>query len=143
MEIDAQLFGFISFFHNKKNGGKISFTSRYASSRENEIPQKKPLYFRHFQPQSHYHQITIQFRHKFPINHYKMPSIAGTRSSPMSITTTDVSSPQKRKLRSNSASIDNPVCITPSKNKSPRRSIDNSPNRSRTNVSFRTFCFSL
>ncbi|XP_071737922.1 cell division control protein 6 homolog B-like [Rutidosis leptorrhynchoides] len=69
-----------------------------------------------------------------------MPSIAGSRSSPMSISAGDVSSPQKRRLRSNSASIDDPVPTTPSKScsqtktKSLRRSINDSPNRIRTNA---------
>ncbi|XP_071714131.1 cell division control protein 6 homolog B-like [Rutidosis leptorrhynchoides] len=69
-----------------------------------------------------------------------MPSIAGSRSSPISIIAGDVSPPQKRRLRSNSASIDDPVPITPLKScsplktKSPRRSANDSPNQSQTNV---------
>ncbi|CAH1446937.1 unnamed protein product [Lactuca virosa] len=69
-----------------------------------------------------------------------MPSIAGGRSSPMSIVGADVSSPQKRRLRSNSGLSDDPVFSTPPKpcsplkTKSPRRCVDDSPNKSRTNV---------
>ncbi|KAI3760417.1 hypothetical protein L1987_50812 [Smallanthus sonchifolius] len=69
-----------------------------------------------------------------------MPSIAGARSSPMSIVGGDVSSPQKRRLRSNSDLIDDSVSNTPSKtcsplkSKSPRRFVNDSPNRSRANV---------
>ncbi|XP_024972728.1 cell division control protein 6 homolog [Cynara cardunculus var. scolymus] len=71
-----------------------------------------------------------------------MPSIAGNRSSPMSIAGSDVSSPQKRRLRSNSALLDDLVSSIPSnpcsplKNKSPRRCMADSPNRSQANVSF-------
>ncbi|KAJ0765305.1 putative Cell division protein Cdc6/18 [Helianthus annuus] len=74
-----------------------------------------------------------------------MPSIAAARSSPMPTVNGDVSSPHKRRLRSNSASFDDPVCNTPAKScsplksKSPRRSVNDSPNRSRSNVSFRLF----
>ncbi|KAL4592700.1 hypothetical protein LXL04_005703 [Taraxacum kok-saghyz] len=69
-----------------------------------------------------------------------MPSIAGIRSSPMSIVGADVSSPQKRRLRSNSDLVDDTVISTPSKpwsplkTKSPRRCGDDSPNRRRTSV---------
>ncbi|KVH98096.1 CDC6, C-terminal domain-containing protein, partial [Cynara cardunculus var. scolymus] len=72
----------------------------------------------------------------------EMPSIAGNRSSPMSIAGSDVSSPQKRRLRSNSALLDDLVSSIPSnpcsplKNKSPRRCMADSPNRSQANVSF-------
>ncbi|KAK1412765.1 hypothetical protein QVD17_34263 [Tagetes erecta] len=69
-----------------------------------------------------------------------MPSIAGARSSSTSIVAGDVSSPQKRRLRSNSNSIDDPVSNTPSKScsplksKSPRRCVNDSPSRNGTNV---------
>ncbi|KAM0050354.1 putative Cell division protein Cdc6/18 [Helianthus debilis subsp. tardiflorus] len=69
-----------------------------------------------------------------------MPSIAAARASPMPTVNGDVSSPHKRRLRSNSASFDDPVCYTPLKScsplksKSPRRSVDDSPNRNRPNV---------
>ncbi|KAI3507880.1 hypothetical protein L1887_22875 [Cichorium endivia] len=68
-----------------------------------------------------------------------MPSIAGGRASPMSIVGADVSSPQKRRLRSNSDLSNDLVFSTPSKpcsplkTKSPRRCVDDSPNRRRTN----------
>ncbi|KAJ0902192.1 putative Cell division protein Cdc6/18 [Helianthus annuus] len=74
-----------------------------------------------------------------------MPSIDAARSSPMPTVNGDVSSPHKRRLRSNSASFDDRVCNTPAKScsplksKSPRRSVDDSPNRSRSNVSFQLF----
>ncbi|KAJ0814527.1 putative Cell division protein Cdc6/18 [Helianthus annuus] len=69
-----------------------------------------------------------------------MPSIAAARASPMPTVNGDVSSPHKRRLRSNSASFDDPVCNTPLKScsplksKSPRRSVDDTPNRNRSNV---------
>ncbi|MFS8022351.1 putative Cell division protein Cdc6/18 [Helianthus anomalus] len=69
-----------------------------------------------------------------------MPSIAAARASPMPTVNGDVSSPHKRRLRSNSASFDDPVCNTPLKScsplksKSPRRSVDDSPSRNRSNV---------
>ncbi|KAJ0430385.1 putative Cell division protein Cdc6/18 [Helianthus annuus] len=69
-----------------------------------------------------------------------MPSIAAARASPLPTVNGDVSSPHKRRLRSNSASFDDPVCNTPLKScsllksKSPRRSVDDSPNRNRSNV---------
>ncbi|KAL4555976.1 hypothetical protein LXL04_038610 [Taraxacum kok-saghyz] len=69
-----------------------------------------------------------------------MSSIAGVRSSPMSIVGADVSSPQKRRLRSNSDLVDDTVISTPSKpcsplkTKSPRRCGADSPNRRRTSV---------
>ncbi|KVH94068.1 AAA+ ATPase domain-containing protein, partial [Cynara cardunculus var. scolymus] len=68
-----------------------------------------------------------------------MPSIAGSRSSPMSIAGGEISSPQKRRLRSNSALSDEPFSSTPSKpcsplkSKSPRRCVEDSPHRSRAN----------
>ncbi|KAC9449870.1 hypothetical protein R6Q59_025892 [Mikania micrantha] len=69
-----------------------------------------------------------------------MPSIAESRSPPTSISAGDVSSPYKRRLRSNSDLIDGLVLNTPInscsqlKIKSPRRCVSDSPGRTRANV---------
>ncbi|XP_076910681.1 cell division control protein 6 homolog B-like [Bidens hawaiensis] len=69
-----------------------------------------------------------------------MPSIATGISSPMSIVNGDVTSPHKRRLRSNSDITDDPMSYTPSKAcsplkaKSPRHCVNDSPSRTCANV---------